>query len=97
MTFAPAKALSLTRAALTVKSAGTIAGTDGAPRTVLEVSADAPALFVELECDDRDLVFSDNFFHLDGKTTRRIVVERGKLAPEEAARQVKARSLRDSY
>lgn len=97
VTFVPAKALTLARAALTVKAAGTTAGSDGTPRTVLEVSADAPALFVELDCADRDLIFSDNFFHLDGKSARRIVVERGELAPEEADRLVKARSLRDSY
>jgi hypothetical protein len=52
---------------------------------------------VELDCADRDLLFSDNYFPLDGRTERIITVERGKLDPAEAAALVQVRTLRDSY
>lgn len=92
VSFLPFKELELRRPALRLA-----AERDAAGRTVLSVSSDVPALFVELEGVDRDLQFSDNYFHLDGRTERRVVVERGTLAPEEAASALRLRSLRDSY
>ncbi len=91
-TFVPFKSLELRppRCSLT-------ASVDAAGRTVLAVSSDAPALFVRLECPDRDLLFSDNFFHLDGRTAKTVVVERGALDPAEAPRLLRLSSLRDTY
>lgn len=90
--FAPFKSLDLRAPRF-----GLNAGLDAAGRTVLTVAADVPALFVELDCPDRDLLFSDNYFHLDGRTPRTVAVERGDLSPEEAAALVRIRSLRESY
>jgi beta-mannosidase len=93
LSFVPPKSISLRKAEL--RARGT--GKDERGKTILEVSSDLPALFVELDCADRDLLFSDNFFHLDGMRSRRITVERGELGPEEAAGKIRVRSLRDSY
>ena len=57
------------------KITGISAGTKP-PAWVIEVQADAPALFVELDHPTLDLVLSDNFVFLDGKRSRRLVVER---------------------
>jgi beta-mannosidase len=96
VSFVPAKSLSLRQARITVRpTAGD--GRDASGRTVLEVASDVPALFVELDCAERDLWFSDNYFHLDGRLPRTIVVERGSLAPSEIAALIRVRSLRDTY
>jgi len=94
--FVPAKSLSLRPARLAVRAAPG-KGVDVQGRTLLAVSSDVPALFVELDCADRDLLFSDNYFPLDGKTERIITVERGTLESSDIAKVVRLRSLRDCY
>lgn len=91
-TFGPFKGLDLASPKYRVA-----ASVDETGRTVLTVSSDQPALFVELDCPDRDLLFSDNYFHLDGKTPKTVVVERGGLSPQEAPALLRTRSLRESY
>lgn len=68
----------------------------------LAVSADKPALFVEIDHADFDLTLSDNYFCLDGRGERRVrLVEcrasGAALRPEAAALSggLRLRSLRD--
>ena len=90
--FVPFKSLELRVPAYSLR-----AGTAKDGRTVLLVRSDVPALFAEIVCVDRDLLFSDNFFHLDGRSEKTVVVERGELLPEEAAKVLSVFSLRDSF
>lgn len=90
--FLPFKALELRVPRIVVSAA---CRKDGA--TVVTLASDVPALFVELEGIDEDLVFSDNYFHLDGRTPRSVTVERGTLDPGRLGAALRVRSLRDSY
>ncbi len=90
--FVPYKSLSLRPANLSLS-----AELDGQGGTLVTVNSDLPALFVELCGSDRDLLFSDNFFHLDGRHSKTVRVERGDLKPSELSTVIRARSLRESY
>lgn len=74
----------------------------------IRLGACAPALFVEIDHDELDLLFSDNFFFLDGRADAVVRVERAMLdgreldrsAPgfaERLAAGLRLRSLFESY
>ncbi|ANE45728.1 glycoside hydrolase [Paenibacillus swuensis] len=65
------------------------------------VLSDVFAMFVELEMEKSDAVFSDNYFHLTGGVCRKVVALKSTLSEpltlDMFKAQLKLRSLEDSY
>jgi beta-mannosidase len=68
---------------------------------IIEVTAKAFALFVELDFSGRDARFSDNFFHVSAGEPKRILLNKNGLsepaALEVLQRELRIRSIMDSY
>lgn len=69
---------------------------------VLRLTSDVFAPFVELDFDDVDVIFSDNFFHLTGKTYEVKILKKdickGQLAnADDVKNRLRIRSLADTY
>ena len=62
----------------------------------IELNSDKAALGVCFETGDLDLLFSDNFFMLHPKETKRIEVK-GEFLPEDVKNKLTVKSLIDSY
>lgn len=77
--------------------------TEEADRFVIRLGADCFAPFVELDFTDADVVFSDNFFALNGAGEKMIVVlkqdiRKGSFADaDDLKNRLVIRSLRDTY
>lgn len=63
----------------------------------VEIKAENPAFFVELDFSEIDLLFSENYFHLDGLGSRIITIEKGQWNHETLKKQIQVRSLFDTY
>ncbi|MCR4716946.1 MAG: glycoside hydrolase family 2 protein [Lachnospiraceae bacterium] len=63
----------------------------------IRLSSNAVALFVELESDDADLIFSDNYFDLVSADERVIYANMPEGYDANKLPLITARSLRDSY
>lgn len=92
VSFVPFKALSLKKTDIQISGFMLKDGKLG-----FHVSSEYPALFVELYSESDDMIFSDNFFHLDGKSTKEIWIERGTQEPEALSRKLLSRSLNMYY
>ncbi|MBB6479730.1 beta-mannosidase [Spirochaeta isovalerica] len=63
----------------------------------IEVVSRRPALHVEIDFGAIDTVLSDNFFHLDSGIPCRITMAKGSNRAEDLEKQIRIRSLFDSY
>ena len=63
----------------------------------ISISSNVPALFVELDLAQKDVVFSDNYFHLDGQEKRVITVSKNEMTLNILNNELQVRSLADSY
>jgi beta-mannosidase len=75
--------------------------TEESEQFVIELTADALAMFVELDFANRDARFSDNFFHVSAGRAKRIVVKKKDLSLvstcAELQNELIIRCIRDSY
>jgi len=70
---------------------------DSGNTLIITVRAQKPALFVELELADRDVVFSDNFFNLQNGIERTLFLKKDDLTVREIESNLRLRSLYNSY
>jgi beta-mannosidase len=63
----------------------------------ISVSANCPALFVELDLAQHDAVFSDNYFYLDGQEKRVITTPKNNLTLKILNDELRVRSLVDAH
>ena len=69
---------------------------------VIRLKSDVFAPFVELDFEDADVIFSDNYFHLTGDPreveVKKADIYRGNFADaEDLKKRLQVRSLRDTY
>ena len=63
----------------------------------ISISSNYPALFVELDLSQKDAVFSDNYFYLDGQEKRVITTSKNNLTLNILKNELQVRSLADAY
>ena len=63
----------------------------------LEITAQRPAFFVEINLVEGEAHLSDNFFSLNGRETKTIEIRHCTLLPDELERNLRIRSLQGSY
>jgi len=68
-----------------------------ADRYEIEISALKPAFHVEIDFEAADALLSDNYFHLDSGLPLTISLAKGNSDLDDLKKQIKVRSLFDSY
>ena len=63
----------------------------------ISVSSSVPALFVELDLAQKDALFSDNYFYLDGQEKRVVTTSKNNLTVNILNNELQVRSLADTY
>jgi beta-mannosidase len=63
----------------------------------ISISSNAPALFVELDFAQKDAIFSDNYFYLDGQEKRVVTTSKNNLTVSILNNELQVRSLADTY
>lgn len=89
--FVPYKSLSLQKPDLKTE----ISAKDG--YLSMAISSSCPALFVEVDFRDIDLVLPDNYFYLDGVHTKNLKMPQNGLTIEKVSGSIMLKSLADSY
>jgi beta-mannosidase len=89
--FSPFKYLNLEDPGLTAKV------TESSDHFSIEVSCEKPALFVEIDFSEADMVLPDNYFPMDGRETRVLNIEKKAFNLKTLQGQIMVRSLYNTY